>query len=228
MSYTKRIVCLANSTKNGGRCIAGREITETGIGPWIRPVSNSASAELRIDECSYSDGTVPKLLDLIDVPLLRPVPHNHQSENHLIDSSRKWTRAGRLPFAKIREMAEMPWTLWTNSGSTSIGYLNCVNARDAAKHASSLYLLWVTNLDVEVALNSRRERCCLGIFTLGQHQYRLNITDPVALRRLESLGFGEHDFLSDIEILLCISFTEPYVDRRCHKLIAAIIADPPL
>jgi hypothetical protein len=228
MPYTKRIVCLANSSKTGGFCIAGREITPTGVGPWIRPVSDRPTAELNFSDCTYSDGTSPKLLDLIDVPLLRPTPHNHQTENHLIDSSRKWTRVGTLPFAKIREMAETPWTLWTNSGSTSVGYLNCVNARDAAKHFSSLCLVWVTNLSVEVALNSQRRRCCLGVFTLGQHQYALNITDPVVLHRLHALRLGEHDFLSSMEILLCISFTEPYMDRRCHKLIAAVIADPAL
>jgi hypothetical protein len=228
MSYTKRIVCLANSIKTGGYCVAGREITPSGVGPWVRPVSSRRTAEVSFSECAFSDGQVPRLLDLIDVPLVRSAPHNHQTENHLIDPTRKWSLAGSLSFAQIREMAETPWTLWTNSDSTSVGTLNCVNGRDASKHASSLYLVWITHLAVEVALNSMRKRCWLGIFTLGQHEYKLNITDPVVLHRLQNLDLGKHDFLSGIEILLCISFTEPYVDRRCHKLIAAVITDPTL
>jgi hypothetical protein len=39
LGYTKRIVCLANSVKHGGLCIAGREVMEHGFGGWIRPVS---------------------------------------------------------------------------------------------------------------------------------------------------------------------------------------------
>jgi len=40
MSITKRIVCLANSRKMRGRCIAGRELLPDNVGPWVRPVSD--------------------------------------------------------------------------------------------------------------------------------------------------------------------------------------------
>ncbi|MGH7707024.1 MAG: dual OB domain-containing protein, partial [Vulcanimicrobiaceae bacterium] len=36
----KRIVCLANSRKLQGRCVAGRELQKNGPGAWIRPVSD--------------------------------------------------------------------------------------------------------------------------------------------------------------------------------------------
>jgi len=39
MATVKRIVCLANSRKLQGRCIAGREIVQGKPGAWIRPVS---------------------------------------------------------------------------------------------------------------------------------------------------------------------------------------------
>ena len=34
MAYVKRIVCLANSFKPGGSCIAGREVIGNGFGGW--------------------------------------------------------------------------------------------------------------------------------------------------------------------------------------------------
>jgi hypothetical protein len=35
----KRIVCLANSRKMSGRCLAGRELINGLPGGWVRPVS---------------------------------------------------------------------------------------------------------------------------------------------------------------------------------------------
>ena len=42
MPTVKRIVCLANSRKLHGRCVAGREWDGDRVGPWLRPVSARA------------------------------------------------------------------------------------------------------------------------------------------------------------------------------------------
>ena len=39
MPTMKRILCLANSKKLSGRCVAGREVLDSGPGSWNRPVS---------------------------------------------------------------------------------------------------------------------------------------------------------------------------------------------
>ena len=89
----KRIVCLANSRKLNGRCVAGKEILEDGnIGRWVRPVSARKSEEVSEYERQYEDGGEPRVLDVIDVPLLSARPKNYQQENWLLDPDRYWER----------------------------------------------------------------------------------------------------------------------------------------
>lgn len=53
MSSTIRMICLANSRKIGGRCVAGIDVN---TGEWVRPVRDNGGA-LTLDDISYEDGT---------------------------------------------------------------------------------------------------------------------------------------------------------------------------
>jgi hypothetical protein len=130
MAYVKRIVCLANSFKKGGSCVAGREIIGTRLGGWIRPVGDRSTAEVKSSESRYDKG-VPKLLDIIDVPLLRAEPRHHQTENHVIDASQRWVKASELPFEALAQMVDRPASLWINSGSTKGSGFDCMSEAEA-------------------------------------------------------------------------------------------------
>ncbi|MDN5507344.1 MAG: hypothetical protein L0H10_26535, partial [Comamonas sp.] len=72
MSYSKVIVCLANSRKPSGRCIAGKEYflnekNEFFIGGWIRPVSQRESREISENERIYNNGITAQNLDVIKI-----------------------------------------------------------------------------------------------------------------------------------------------------------------
>lgn len=100
MNYSKRIVCLADSKKPGGRCIAGKEVVQDAYGGWIRPVSVRPSAEINLEERQYENGREPQIPDVIEIPMLAPVPRVHQTENHMIDAESYWTKYRRPVVAK--------------------------------------------------------------------------------------------------------------------------------
>ena len=94
MAASKRIVCLANSRKLHGRCVAGIELVDFRRAGWIRPVSAREHQEVSEYERQYQDGSDPRLLDVIDVPLLEHHPKDYQQENWLLDPKYYWEKAG--------------------------------------------------------------------------------------------------------------------------------------
>ena len=59
-----KIICLANSKKNGDRCIAGIDIC---TGKWIRPISNLDDGRVSTNLCLI-DNEELKPLDIVDIP----------------------------------------------------------------------------------------------------------------------------------------------------------------
>ena len=231
MTKVKRIVCLANSVKIGGRCIAGREVLNNGhFGEWVRPVSARPTAEVTFLEYKYQNNTSPKVLDIIDVPLLEAAPHGHQTENHIINPERWWEKVDELPWNRLEQLQERPRSLWINSDSTDAGAFNCISRTEASSLNNSLVLIKKKKFGLEISSTSwqgRKKKAYRGNFKYKGIYYSLSVTDPVARNAFKEKPEGEYPME---DVYLCISLTEPWDkdNNRCHKLIAAIIGDPPL
>jgi hypothetical protein len=66
-------------------------------------------------------------------------------------------------------------------------------------------------------LFSRRKHCRI--------EYGLKVRDPAADAAFRAKEDGRYSLKG---VFLCVSLTEPYdKDRRCHKLVAAIICNRP-
>jgi hypothetical protein len=165
----------------------------------------------------------------MDVPLLNPAPQHHQTENHVIDTTQRWTKVGELPWEALAQLVDQPATLWVNSDSTSAGTFNCISQAEATTLHDSLTLIRPDNFAIEVATHTwfgGAKRRYAGNFNYKGVYYSLNLTDPVARRAFATRGEGEYPLT---EAYLCVSLTEPYKeDGRCHKLVAAVIHNPPL
>jgi Dual OB-containing domain len=221
----KQIVCLANSRKLSGRCVAGKEWPNDGSGSWIRPVSSRPSEEVSEYERQYQDGTDPRVLDVIDVPLIEHRPHTYQSENWLLDAEQYWVRRGRATLAEVADAVDAPPELWSNDSSSYNGRLDRVSLEQANALSGSLYLLGVSDLTVHVfapgAYFGNPKRRVQGRFSHRGLEYHLWITDP----RVTAAYLVQSDGTYEIgESFITVSLGEPYEDGYCYKLIAAIIA----
>jgi hypothetical protein len=231
MPYVKRIACLANSFKVTGRCVAGREILENGtFGGWIRPISKRPTSELQLWECIYPNNDQPELLDIIAIPLLNPAPHNHQTENQVIDNTREWVKTGELLWPSLQLLEERPPTLWINSDRTAAGWFNCISRAEAATQHHSLLLIKARTIAIQIAAKpaeGKPYRNHQANFQYNGTRYSLKLTDPAAIEAFKNRPGGVYSLQN---VYLCVSLTEPYDkdNNRCHKIVAAIFTNPPL
>jgi hypothetical protein len=106
--YNKTIICLANSRKHTSHCIAGKEITGSKIGQWIRPVSGRESGELSEEDQRFKNGQHPQLLDVVNIVMRAPQQHSYQPENHLIDDGYYWRHVRTATYDEVKA-ADLQW-----------------------------------------------------------------------------------------------------------------------
>jgi hypothetical protein len=223
MAIVKRIVCLANSRKLSGRCVAGKVLLGHRLGGWLRPVSSREHEEVSEYERQYEDGSDPRVLDIIDVPLLEARPKGYQRENWLLDPDNYWTKAGQARWEDLQRHADPIAPLWIDCYSTYNGLNDKVPLSLANSLDSSLRLIRVDRLALSVfkpgeAFGNLKRRV-QGRFQHGGTDYALWVTDPIYERRHLAKPNGDYKIGDSF---LTISLGEPYNDF-CYKLIAAII-----
>jgi len=230
MTCRKTILCLANSRKYQGRCIAGKEVDGDQPGSWIRPVSNRPLEELARSERCYWLGREPRLLDLIEINLEGPSPVSKpfQSENHRIAPRSRFRKRGRRKWKHLGPFLDSPSSLWRNGSSSYYGRNDRVSVSAASALRHSLYLIQPRKLVLEVVdegseFNARRRRL-RARFLYRSIEYRLSVTDPVTERAFRRRELGAY---SVPDAYLCVSLGEPHTDGFCYKLVAGVIAMRP-
>ena len=179
---SRRIVCLANSRKRGGRCIAGKEILPDGRpGRWVRPVSAREDGGVSEDERQYEGGSEPRVLDVIDVPILHARPRDYQQENWLLDPDHYWERVGRFTAGELQHYLDPVGPLWVDGHSSSSGHNDRVPFSSAVSLSSSLKLIRVGGLALSVSTIASEfgdKRSLQGRFSYAGTEYALRVTDP--------------------------------------------------
>ncbi len=219
-----KLICLANSRKFSGRCIAGKVLTDDLVGPWVRPISTVPTGELTQDRITLNNGAMPRLLDILSVPLLGPAAHTYQSENHTIGEG-GWSSRGRWPLSGLDDLIDPVDRIWLNGYHSQNG-LNDRMPEKAVTEALSSSLLFVRASDLAFTvqrdtkgLNRVRAR-----FTFNGEEYWMPVTDP----EVEAVYLPRESGRYPVDCrrpYVTISISEPYAGS-CYKLAAAFILPP--
>ncbi|TVQ46660.1 MAG: hypothetical protein EA365_05100 [Gloeocapsa sp. DLM2.Bin57] len=226
---TFQILCLANSYKCQGRCIAG--LRQDGLG-WIRPVSTHLHGTLFAEEYQLPHQQEPRLFDILEIDFIKPLPELHQPENWLI-SNKPWRLVTSCQYSSLSEKQRLtsflehlatPKSYIFNSFEDKISYNHIL--KNPLK--SSLVIVKPENLSFKISTNDKRK--IKASFDLKGSHYHLAVTDPIFLKKILYFSDGDYpveelslpNFNSE-HIFLTISLGEPY-HEYCYKLVAGVIS----
>lgn len=197
-----RMLVLANSSKNRGRCLAGLNV-ETG--KWIRPVPNTSSRAIDNDLTIFSERII-RPGDLIDVEIGDPVPLPYHPEDvELIGRIRLVGKGTTLFMADLllSELSKPNQLLDTPTDRISIEHIQASPVRNS--------LALSMGNDIRFYRNERGSSRVK--FRVGDVSWSLANTDD----KLESA-------VNIDEALICISLAEPFeLTQSHHKLAAGFI-----
>jgi hypothetical protein len=222
---TKTIICLANSRKLGGRCIAGKVVTD--FSKWIRPVSARPSEEISSGEMQYIDGSSPELLDIMKVELIKHSPTKFQTENYLVDAEHKWEKVSAFAKKNLKKITDDPDSLWDVDQKSYWGMNDRISEGRANRLTNSLFLIGVANSNIivrdeDAAFGKSKGKKKTRIeFEYKDRTYRLPVTDPEI-----EMSYGhkpETSYPINSTHYLCVSLGLPHDDGYCYLFAAAII-----
>jgi hypothetical protein len=225
MPIQKTIVCLANSRKIDGRCVAGKEYLPGGrFGRWVRPISTNPSHSLSAKDMSYAGWKEPALLDLIEMSFEKYVPAAHQTENFIIDAGCQWRRVGRLSWNTLNGAVDkFTGGLWVDGASSRNGKNDLIPAAVRNGCTNSLALLEPEEFSIcvreEGEFGSHRIR---AEFVCGGVCYRFSVTDLKIEKEFKCKPVGKYP-LGKTRICVSVSMPYPSAKDPCYKLVAGVI-----
>jgi hypothetical protein len=217
------ILCLANSIKRRGCCIAGLRLDGGG---WIRPVALTPYGALFPEHCILQDRSYPQLFDQIRISLIEPRASAHQPENWLI-ADRPWQLIRRGLSAESAPLLESH--LINGPALFEDFSRKILSDRFEAEPArSSLALVRPRNLRWRIENLPYNPHKASAQFQLSGTSYCLPVTDPAWLSAFRAMAPGEYPvaacgIAADLMVLLTVSLSHPWEDGYCYKLVAGIL-----
>lgn len=209
----EKIIILACSRKLGGKCIAGKLLNGN---KWIRPVSRYGT--LMESQITYSDGSLPKVLDIVKIPIGPKVTNEFQPENFLIKNG-QWEKVGNFSDTELDKLCDDYSDIFFN-------YSDRVPESLIKKpNGHSLMLIKPQSIKIvrkNTTIPSFKKRV-RAEFKYKERKYDIPITDHTIEEEYLKLDVGEY-ILDDNPYYLCLSLGNPFVkDNCCYKFVASII-----
>lgn len=212
-------ICLANSYKRGGRCIAGIEIDidnnnhwtvkrkVDGTPQWIRPIAQTTE----FGEIPEGEANNIPLLSVVRLTEVTPCPQNAHSEDVYY---KQMYPIGRVP-SHPDILSKM-----TDDNHSSLFYTEdySIPIEIYERATYSLMMIHPEGLTFHLDPSKKRAKYFMT-FKYNNAIYDFSVTDPYFYQYIEQHP-EELDHLSDVYLTLSLGLQ---YEGRHHKLIAAII-----
>lgn len=214
-----QMVCLANSRKHNGRCIAGWT-REYG---WVRPVGSGSTGELVPGEYSCAAGEI-SLFDLVQIELQFAASLPKQPENWTCRPE-TWELVKRpAPVSMLRRIDQHTVLVGPLFGGTTDRLI-----ADGKNEPSSLVMVKPADASWQISRGFRGNRQWRVNFRLGADQFELAVTDPIIEQKFAHLSLGvyrsEDLKLDESRLRFTVSLGEEFNGNH-YKLVAAVIELP--
>lgn len=214
-----QIICLANSWKNGERCIAG---INQKAKKWVRPVCSLYPQDGKVPkDIRLIDRREPALLDILEIPLEKDGPDfGFESENITIASG-KWRRLGAVsPTDLLLYCQDFDHILHNKEKYVTVPFLQSL----AFPERRTLELVYATKLLVQGSPQGEVMRWRGTLITnTGAQLTNASITDPVFTKKLDCGYRPHHPCLVTVSLSMPHRFEDWEEDDPCWKLIAGVI-----
>ncbi|PHM53307.1 dual OB domain-containing protein [Xenorhabdus sp. KK7.4] len=218
----KVFVCLANSRKVSGRCIAGKVLINGIYSDWIRPISERASHEISEDDRRYEDGSTAQVFDIIEVTFKGKSRHPVQQENYIIDDRYYWSNAGQYA-GSLDSLLDTPESLWQVGSSSYNGKNDRIPTDLVTAPGASLYFIRPEDLEIVVRVEGAEfgngKKKVRASFSYKNVNYLISVTDP----EIEStyLAQGEGQYRLTGQYYMTVSLADAW-EGYYYKLAAGI------
>jgi len=182
-------------------------------------VTTRPSEEILISDMKFEDGSLPELLDVLEIKFKRPNPKSCQTENHLIDDRFYWVKVGKFPLQKLPKLCEKPNPIWVNGFSSYNGINDRIPEDQGDLIKTSLILVIPKDLVIFVEPGFTKRKVMANFCVAGEF-YKLTVTDLAVEQEFLSREYGQYSY--NRRAVACISIGEPFKGYR-YKLLASII-----
>ncbi len=212
----RQIVILANSFREGNRCIAGIDVQ---TGDWVRPVSPPDGGAMTRGLRNI-DGREPELREIVEVSVQSTGPDvGCQPENRLADAV-PWRRIGVMSAKTILRYCESDTVILHNDfDSVESDYFKTI----PKEQWKSLQLVRCESVEFYLTTNWEGSKRWRASIAYGKKKcLYLGLTDPVLIERLNA----DEDISR--KCILTISLAGPWSQggvqpKRCYKLVEGVI-----
>ena len=207
----REVIILATSAKNHNFCVGG---VDSKTGEWIRLVSSDQKIceALTSKMITFENGVKCSPFDKVSVSVIKKIPIGHQSENLLIDETKKLKKIKRVSFDEILQAHPVE-----NGREDVRKFLEngrpYFNSREILEIKRSLYLIEVRDLKIS---KNDYNKYKASFNYLGKDYTNISMTDPT--------HFSSLSYSYDVAMIMLSLGSEPYEDKNYYKFVVKIFS----